>query len=166
MDRCGNDYRIYLNLRNLTGIQRKCPHESEIIPTTESDGSDRLFQSPRYGCRKGRGSGNLYGYQRSDLCLNNISIPNCDSGSLLIESSSGNDHEIEGRVRDENGHFICSDYLQFFYGTSKTERYCANDLTLKLPLVIPATRLMAVFWTDPAINDLGFNLRASCLPNN
>ena len=144
-------------------LQRKCPDETEMIRTTESNGTDRILQSPRYGCRKGRGSGNHYAYRRSDLCLYNVSIPNCESGSLIIESASDNDQELEGRLRNENGQIICSDYLQFFYGSSRTKRYCGTELSLLLPLEIPATQFMAVFWTDPAINKLGFKLRARCL---
>ena len=163
MDKCGNDYRVYLNLRNLTRVQRTCPNEREILPTTQSDGSDRLLQSPRYGCRKGKGTGSLYEYRRSDLCLYNISIPNCESGFVRIQSFSGGDHEIERRRRDTGG-LVCNDYLQFFYGGLRTERFCGTDLTLKLPLLIPATQIMAVFWTDPVVNEPGFNLRVSCRP--
>ena len=164
VDKCGTDYRIYLNRRNLKKLQRSCPTESEEILSSNSNESERIFQSPRYGCRKGRGTGNLYRYRRSDLCLYNVSIPFCESGSLLIESASENDHELEDRIRSENDHFICSDYLQIFYGnSSKTSRYCGNDLSLHLPLEIPTTQFMAVFWTDPDINKLGFSLRASCI---
>ena len=166
VDSCGTDYRVYLNRRNLKGLQKKCPEESEDILTTDSNGTERILQSPRYGCRKGRGTGNLYSYRKSDLCLYNVSIPVCENGSLLIESASESDHEIEDRMRDENGHTICSDYLQFFYGNSKTIRYCGTDLSLLLPLQIPATQFMAVFWTDYEVNKLGFKLKASCLPND
>ena len=31
-----------------------------------------------------------------------------------------------------------------------------------LPLEIPATQFLAVFWTDPSVNGLGFKLRARC----
>ena len=163
VDKCETDYRVYLNQRNLERERRNCPEESEEILTTNSNGTKRILQSPRYGCRKGRGTGNLYSYRRSDLCLYNVSIPFCESGSLLIESASESDHELEDRMRDENGHVICSDYLQFFYGNSRTSRFCGTDLSLHLPLEIPATQFMAVFWTDPEVNKLGFNLRASCV---
>ena len=166
VDKCGTDYRVYLNQRNLKGLQKKCPAESEEIPTTNSNGTERILQSPRYGCRKGRGTGNLYAYRRSDLCLYNVSIPFCENGSLLIESASESDHELEDRLRDENGEVICSDYLQFFYGNSRTSRYCGTDLSLLLPLRIPATQFMAVFWTDPEVNKLGFKLRVSCDPDS
>ena len=160
VDKCGSDYRIFLNRRNVQGLLRKCPEESETLRTT--DNSDRILQSPRYGCRKGRGSGNHYAYRRSDLCLYNVSIPECESGSLIIESATENDHELEGRLRDENGHVICSDYLQFYYNGLRTQRYCGTELSLLLPLHIHATQFLALFWTDPAINKLGFKLRARC----
>ena len=162
VDKCGNNYRIYLNRRNLTSLQKNCPDESESLQTTNANGTDRIFQSPRYGCRKGSGSGNLYSYRRSDLCLYNISIHNCESGTLIIESPSDSDQKLEGKWRDENGQITCADYLQFYYGNLQTDRFCDNELSLLLPLQIPATQLMAVFWTDPAINKLGFKLRARC----
>ena len=62
LDQCGTDYRIFLNLRNEAGLQRNCPLESEELPTFTPNRLDRYFQSPRYGCRKGRGSGRLYDY--------------------------------------------------------------------------------------------------------
>ena len=166
MDKCGTDYRVYLNQRNLEREKRNCPQESEDILTADSNDTERIFQSPRYGCRKGRGTGNLYAYRKNDLCLYNVSIPVCENGSLLIESASESDHEIEDRMRDESGRTVCSDYLQFFYGNSRTIRYCGTDLSLLLPLEIPATQFMAVFWTDSEVNKLGFKLRASCLPND
>ena len=162
VDQCGTDYRVYLNHRNEASLRRQCPSEDENLPTT--DGSDRYLQSPRYGCRKGRGSGSLFHYRRSELCLYNISIPDCESGWLIVESSSSNDHQIEEQMRDDSGNLLCTDYLQIFYGSSRTERFCDNHLTLKLPLSIPATQFLAVFWTDPSTNDLGFKLRARCRP--
>ena len=160
VDQCGSNYRVFLNHRDESRLQRQCPSESENLAT--SDSSQRYLQSPRYGCRKGRGSGSLHRYRRSDLCLYNISIPDCESGWVIIESSSGNDHQIEEQMRDDAGNLICTDYLQIFYGESKTERFCDNHLTLNLPLNIRATQFLVVFWTDPSTNDLGFKLRASC----
>ena len=154
---------MYLNLRDELSLQQRCPSESENLATI--DGSQRFLQSPRYGCRKGRGSGSLYHYRRSDLCLYNISFPDCESGRLVVESASQNSHQIEEQMRDENGNYICTDYLQIFYGDSKTERFCDDDLTLKLPLKIRARQLLAVFWTDPSTNDLGFKLRVRCRPS-
>ena len=161
VDKCGNGYRIFLNKRNFNGLQRSCPLETQDLRSLTE--TERLLQSPRYGCRKGRGSGNHYGYRRSDLCLYNVSIPSCESGRLLIESATDNDQELEARLRDENGDVVCSDYLQFYYGNSSTQRYCGTELSLMFPLEIPATQFLAVFWTDPAVNKLGFKLRARCL---
>ena len=91
--------------------------------------TEKLLQSPRYGCRKGHVSGNHYGYRPSDFCLYNVSILSCESGSLLIESATDNDQELEARLRDENGDVVCSDYLQFYYGNSSTQRYCGTELS-------------------------------------
>ena len=127
------------------------------LPTFTANGSDRYFQSPRYGCI--RKNNKVYAYRPKELCLYHVSIPNCESGFLVIESSSNNTQAIE--TRDEKG--ICKDYLQIFYGESATEPFCGNDLTLKLPLTIPTTQFLALFWTDPSNNDdLGFKLRAKC----
>ena len=164
VDQCGSEYRIHLNLRNEAGLQRQCPQESEELRTAMANGSERYFQSPRYGCRKGRGSGSLYNYRPNEFCLYNVSIPNCESGFLVLESFSGNNHQIEEQMRDESGNLICTDYLQLFYGDSKTEKLCDNDLTLKLPLTLPTTQFIALFWADPATNDLGFKLRVKCRP--
>ena len=164
VDKCGLDYRIYLNKRNIENLQQTCPSESIDIITLTENATDRLFQSPRYRCRKGRGSGALYQYRRSDFCLYNVSIPNCESGWLTIESAMANDREIEQRMKAENGEYTCTDYLQLFYGNSKTENFCDNDLTLKLPLHIPATQFLAIFWTDPSTNEDGFEIRAKCRP--
>ena len=162
VDKCDNDYRIHLNHRNLKGLLKNCPDESDNLQTTNENGTDRILLSPRYGCRKGKGSGNLYNYRRSDLCLYNISIHNCESGILIIESVSESEQELEGRLRDDNGQIVCTDYLQFYYNNSRTGRFCGEELSLLLPIEIPATQFMAVFWTDPAINKLGFKLRARC----
>ena len=158
VDQCGNEYRIFLNRRNL---KRSCPLETEDLRSITE--TEKLLQSPRYGCRKGHGSGNHYGYRPSDFCLYNVSIPSCESGSLLIESATDNDQELETRLRDENNDFVCSDYLQFYYGNSSTQRYCGTELSLMLPLQIPDTQFLAVFWTDPSVNGLGFKLAVRCL---
>ena len=81
---------------------------------------------------------------------------------MIIESASDSDQKLEGKWKDENGQITCADYLQFYYGNLRTDQFCDNELSLLLPLHIPATQLMAVFWTDPAINKLGFKLRARC----
>ena len=49
IDQCGSEYRIHLNLRNEAGLQRQCPQESEELRTAMAVGSERYFQSPRYG---------------------------------------------------------------------------------------------------------------------
>ena len=167
VDQCGisgTEYRIYLNQRNEAGLQRQCPSESEDLRSAKADGSERYLQSPRYGCRKGRGTGSLHNYRPNEFCLYNVSISNCESGFTVLESFSGSNHQMEEQMRDESGNLICTDYLQLFYGNSKTERFCDNDLTLNLPLTLPTTQFLAVFWTDPSTNDLGFKLRAKCRP--
>ena len=126
------------------------------LPTFTVNGSDRYFQSPRYGCTKKNNK--VYHYRHNELCLYHVSIPNCESGFLVIESSSNNTQAIE--TKGENG--TCTDYLQIFYGESATEPFCGNDLTVKLPLTIPTTQFLAIFWTDSFTNDLGFKLRAKC----
>ena len=152
---------MFLNRRNIKGLQRICPHETEALRSLSE--SDVLLQSPRYGCRKGRGSGKLYGYRNSDLCLYNISIPSCVNGTILVESISDSDHEIEPAIRNKDGNIVCTDYLQIYHNSSTSQlRYCANDLSL-MQLQIPATQFLAIFWTDTSVNEPGFKLRASCL---
>ena len=141
-----------------------CPRESESIHSVAENDTERLFHSPRYGCRKGRGTGALYKYRSSDLCLYNVSMPDCESGWLILESADANNREIEQRMSAVSGEHVCNDYVQFFYGNgTRTEKFCDNDLTLKLPLRIPATRFVAAFWTDPSTNEEGFEIRAKCL---
>ena len=105
------------------------------------------------GMAAGNGTGSLYNYRKNEFCLYNVSIPNCESGFLMFESLSGN---IQPR---ENGK--CSDYLQIFYGNSRTDTLCGDEV----PPIIQTTQFLALFWTDPSTNDFGgFKLRAKCRP--
>ena len=158
MDKCGIDpspyYRIYLKKRNSESLQ-KC-RETEALPETGSN--EILFSSPRYKCRKK--SGHFYNYRRAELCLYNISLPDCESGVVAISSAREDSQVLQERFDD-----TCVDYLQFYYdGNSTTNRYCGTELSHdQLNLTIPATQFMAVFWTDFATNNLGFRLIASCI---
>ena len=166
IDKCGSQYRVYLNRRNLANLQKKCGTERENL----AEGEDSVvFPSPRYNCTKKRG--HKYIYRRSELCLYNISIPNCESGRVTIESPSGDGfrQELQERIQSHNNfNNTCVDYLQFYYdvgnSTRKTSRYCGTELSYPLHIAIPDTQFMAVFWTDLAINHLGFHLTAKCVP--
>ena len=161
MDKCdGNSpyYRIYLKKRNSESLQ-KC-RETEALPETGSN--EILFSSPRYKCRKK--SGYFYNYRRAELCLYNISLPDCESGVVTISSAREDSQVLQKRFGDTS---TCVDYLQFYYDDSTTNQYCGTELSHdQLNLTIPATQLMAVFWTDFATNNLGFRLIASCLSND
>ena len=157
---CTNDlrYYIYAKRRNLQGLQNSCPEESVLLRTT--DNSNRILQSPRYGCTRGRKS-RKYFYRRNEFCLYNVSIPECESEIIIIEREESNVwQELQGRSAENR----CSDYLQFYYGNVSTHRYCGTELSPLQLRTIPATQFLAVFWTDPAINKIGFKLRARCLP--
>ena len=162
MDKCGTDYRIYLKRRNFRGLQQRCRDESESLRETSDSGI--LLPSPRYGCRKK--NGNPYMYRRRELCLYNISLPDCESGSVIIESPQNDQHnEIQEReLSFACQNRTCIDYLQFYYGNLTTSQYCGTDLSNNqlLPLEIPATQFMTVFWTDFTTNKLGFRLKAKC----
>ena len=145
VDWCENKYRIYLKLRN----NDQCS-EDQITSGGEND-TEKIFTSPLHGS----GSGCRNKYRKSDMCLYSISIPNCASGKVRLESIN---HEIQ-QPRDGS----CRDYIQFFYGNSSSDKFCGNDLVgSQWPLDIPATEFMAVFWTDPVINEGGFQIRAKC----
>ena len=176
MDKCGSEYRIFLKRRNIQKLIRMCPNESEseaLRVHGSENGTIVELQSPRYGCRKR--SGNLYAYRISELCLYNVSIPRCESKTLIVERVR-TEHaqeledcesktlivEREGTAQELEG-CECRDYLQFYYGSMKTKTYCGNEL-MSLQLEIPATEFMAVFWTDPAENKLGFKLAVRCKP--
>jgi hypothetical protein len=166
IDKCGNQYRVYLNRRNFASLNRKCNNESESLPKTED--STIVFASPRYNCIKKRG--NSYPYRHNEFCLYNVSISDCESGSVVIESPSDNQfrQQLQERTQSDDGlNGTCADYLQFYYdigdSTVKTSHYCGTELSHPLEIEIPATQFMAVFWTDPGDNYLGFNLRARCV---
>ena len=157
MDKCGIGsspyYRIYLKRRNSESL-RKC-HESEALSETGSN--EIIFSSPRYKCKKK--SGHVYNYRRAELCLYNISVPDCESGVVTITSAGGDSQVLERRYD------TCYDYLQFYYnGNKTTSRFCGTELSHdQLNLKIPATQFIAVFWTDiTCTNALGFRLIASC----
>ena len=166
IDKCGNQYRVYLNRRNFANLQKKCKTERENL----AEGEDFVvFPSPRYNCTKK--SGHTYMYRRSELCLYNISISNCESGRVIIESPSRDEfqQELQGRKQSDNEfNNTCIDYIQFYYSignsTAKTTRYCGTELSHPLDITIPATQFMAVFWTDLTGNYVGFHLRATCVP--
>lgn len=157
MDKCGSEYRIFLRRRNFQNLIRTCPGESEALRVYGSDYETLELQSPRYGCKKKR-SNNPYAYRKSELCLYNVSISKCESNILNLKKHSRAIQELE--TRDDNG--VCKDYLQFYYGSTKTEAYCGNELMMSQGLEIPATDFMAVFWTDPGDNRLGFKLDVTC----
>ena len=165
MYKCTNDlrYYIYVKRRNLQSLKNSCPEESEPLRTT--DNSNRILQSPRYGCTKSRKS-RRYFYRRNEFCLYNVSIPECESERIIIEREVRNESSVWQELQGRSAENRCTDYLQFYYGNVSTHRYCGTEVS---PLhgqllTIPATQFMAVFWTDPAINKLGFKLKARCLP--
>ena len=166
IDECVNsslntsEFRLYLNKRNLNNLLRNCPHESESLTVIEGENaSSVIFHSPRYQCRKKNGK--IYPYRNKELCLYNISLPNCESGSVTILGTTSAPQELQER----SGNGQCVDYLQFFYyhGVSgslrRTNRACGVDLDYNH---IPATNFMAVFWADSSKNYAGFKLRATC----
>ena len=160
MDECSEGYRIHLNRRN---GDISCLSETEQTQTAliQDGDSARILQSPRFGCQNERNK--TYMYRKSELCLYNISIPDCLSGAITLDISS----DVQGlqeRADANSGEAsaVCADYLQLYYGSSSTQRFCGDDLSLLLPLQIPTTEFLAVFWADPSINALGFKLRARC----
>ena len=161
--RCSNEFRIFLKRRNFGKLKTLCPKDSQALrpigPQT------RIFSSPRFGCLKR--SGNRYAYRRSELCFYNITIPNCESNVVIVERSNetepGSNRELLQKIEERTPNQECNDYLQLYYGTSSTQKYCGNDLSQSLHLLIPTTHFLAIFWTNSADNELGFHLRASCL---
>lgn len=111
----------------------------------------------------------FHNYRPREFCLYNISIQNCQSGRVLIETQE-QDPPVQEQdppvveERDVNG--TCSDYLQFYYkvdnSTAKTRRYCGVDFDAPILDVIPSTQFIAVFWTDISHSYLGFSLRVRC----
>ena len=75
VDKCENGYieSSLTDVSSMHGLLESCPLETQDLRSIAE--TEKLLQSPRYGCRKGRGSGNHYGYRRSDFCLYNVSIP-------------------------------------------------------------------------------------------
>ena len=125
-----------------------------------------IFPSPRYQCQKR--NGRIYRYRNKELCLYNISVPNCDSGRVFIQPVENKPQELEERL--ENGE--CVDYLQFFYDGSegnsvkRTNRFCGTELNEESHIPLPTTNFLALFWTDTLHNSVGFDLRAICQPNS
>ena len=130
-----------------------CPGRTTELPLVNRSSTDRFIQSPRYGCEK---DDHLHTYRKSDLCLYNVSIPDCASGKLVIDNKLHESQELERRIRN-----VCSDYVQFYHGKSCSVRYCGTELS-RINLEIPATNFLAVFWTDTSYNKLGFKLRVRC----
>ena len=155
---CGEtEYRIHLNRRNFRGLLRNCPNESETLPVSAES---VIFTSPRYGCRKG--NGRVYPYRNKELCLYNISVPNCESGRIRVQSPV-EDIKLQGRVN-----YRCVDYLQFYYSEGgkyvAANRTCSNELTPDgNTMSIPGNNVLAVFWTSTFNNHEGFRLMATCL---
>ena len=169
IDKCGNQYRVYLNRRNFASLNRKCDNERESLLGNVTENSMIVFASPRYNCIKKRG--NMYPYRHNEFCLYNVSIPDCESGRMVIKSPGNNQfrQELQERTQSDDGlNGTCADYLQFYYdigdSTVKTSHYCGTELSHPLEIEIPATQFMAVFWTGPTNNYLGFHLRARCVP--
>ena len=124
-----------------------------------------IYGSPRYQCRKR--NGRFYQYRNRELCLYNISVPDCKSGRVLIQQAEGSPLQLEGR--GENGN--CIDYLQFYYDSrgrnsiEHTNRFCGVELKSRTDddtIVLPTTNFLALFWTDTQNNYVGFGLRARC----
>ena len=132
----------------------KC-NESDRLTET---GEDVLFRSPRYTCTKGH---KKLDYRSYDFCLYNISLPNCESGRVQIETPEQDIPEVQER---KDG--VCQDYLQFYYNynnsTSKTRAFCGSDFNVTIVADIPTTDFVAVFWTDFRANFRGFELLARC----
>ena len=111
IDQCENSslnisgYRLYLNRRNLNNLLQNCPHESETLTVIDRGGVSVSFHSPRYECRKK--NGRMYPYRNKELCLYNISVPNCESGSVVIVGYQYALQQLQ--ERSHNGQ--CVDYL-------------------------------------------------------
>ena len=156
-----SEYRLYLNKRDLNNLLRNCPNESESLTVVGGEFMSSVsFHSPRYECRKK--NGRMYPYRNKELCLYNISVPNCESGNVTIRSTSA-----PQELQERSGNGQCVDYLQFFYyhGVSgslhRTNQACGVDFLINSH-IIPATNFMAAFWADSSKNYAGFKLRATC----
>ena len=165
IDECENntsEYRLYLNRRDLNNLIRNCPNESETLTVIEGENASVSFHSPRYQCRKK--NGRLYPYRNKELCLYNISVPDCESGIVSIQHAK-DPQELQERLNETSP---CRDYLQFHYNNNdsyvRTNPLCGMEILLDPPEFsnIPATNLLAVFWTDGSKNYAGFKLRAAC----
>ena len=162
VDLCDTQYRLYLNRRNFNGLLKNCPNETEHLHASQSE---VIFPSPRYQCQKK--NGRIYRYRNKELCLYNISVPNCGSGRVFIQQVENKPQELEDRleINDE-----CVDYLQFFYDSSegnsvkRTNRFCGTELNEQSHIPLPTTNFLALFWTDTLHNSVGFDLRAICQP--
>ena len=163
VDLCDSQYRLYLNRRNFNGLLKNCPNETEHLHASQSE---VIFPSPRYQCQKR--NGRIYRYRNKELCLYNISVPNCDSGRVFIQQVENKPQELEERL--ENGE--CVDYLQFFYDSSesnsvkRTNRFCGTEFNQQSHFILPTTNFLALFWTDTLNNSVGFALRATCLSSS
>ena len=161
--RCSNEFRISLKRRNFGNLKRLCLKESQALRAIGRQ--TRILSSPRFGCLKR--SGNRYAYRRSELCLFNVTISDCESNVVVVESNNetepGSNRELLQKIEERAPNQECNDYLQFYYGTFSTQKYCGNDFSQSFHLQIPTTNFLAVFWTSPADNELGFHLRVSCL---
>ena len=143
VDMCGTEYReyrLYLNKRNFQGLLRNCPNERQDLL---AQGTEVVFQSPRFQCRKR--NRRFYQYRNRELCLYNISVPNCVSGRVHIQQAESTPPELEERA--ENGK--CLDYLQFYYGQGNSIKHtnplCGVELrnqTNEDTIVLPATNFL------------------------
>ena len=118
-----------------------------------------LFHSPRYECRKK--NGRMYAYRNKELCLYNISVPDCESGSVVIGGYQYARQQLQERSHNDQ----CLDYLQFYYHSvsgslQHTNRTCGEEFVTYY--LYPATNFMAVFWLDGSQSYAGFKLRATC----
>ena len=157
---CGTEYRLYLNRRNFQGLRDICPSETEALLLSETE---VIFQSPRYQCIKKNGK--FHKYRNRELCLYNISVPDCKSGRVIIQQAEEDPLQLE--ERGDNGK--CMDYLQFYYDSrernsiEQTNRFCGMELKSRPDnIVLPTTNFLAVFWTDTQNNYVGFGMRAIC----
>lgn len=144
---CADGYQVYLNLRNSNIIQSSRLNETDQIPFIAP--GVLFLQSPHYD--------RFYRYRRNEFCIYDISLPDCPSERVVVDNALHYTQLLEQRHR----YNVCSDYLQFFMGSSVSEKYCNSELS-RLKLEIPQTRFQAVFWTDTSINRKGFKLRVSC----
>lgn len=152
------EYRIYLNQRNLSTLQKQCPQETDDL-ITSGDGNTVHFNSPRYGCTKSNNK--PFNYRKREFCLYNISIPECTSGMVVVRSSG----ELQSLQERDEESGRCRDYVQFYSDQFTSQEYCGRELT-DLELLIPSHQFMAVLWTDLVINAPGFQLSTTCAPMN